>query len=264
MPKVQAVNSVQHARYSWTAYSHYKFAADDAYAPLVVNEFNKASVMAPIAFSRVEGAYSPVLLMGLQPGVNLFVSVQGKWLGSYVPAFYRSHPFCMAKNQKGEALLSVHCDSEFLLDRIVPGGPGKLLFMGGEMTEDLREILTFLQRVESNRQATVEFCSRCDDLGLFIPWEVSVTSENKKLPINGLHRIDEDRLRSITPGDAKDLLESGAMAAIYSHLGSLQLISQLVYLKQRKIEEESLAETGQDLSDFMPIVDEEQPLNLDW
>ena len=232
MTQIQAVRSSQHGQYSWVPYNQYGFAAADIYAPLLVQEFHHAGAASPIAFVFKDQVYSPVMMMGLPNGTNLLVSSKGRWLGNYVPAYYRSHPFCMAKDQQGKILLSVRSDSECVLDRYVPDGKAKPFFVDGELSKELSEIRNFLQNVEAGRLATAEFCAACAKLDLFVPWDLRLEADGRTLNIKGLYRVDETRLRALPADSAKVLLGNGTLGAIYYHLGSLQLTKKLLSLKQ--------------------------------
>lgn len=233
MPNIQAVQSTQHEQHSWLPFSHYRFAACDAYAPLLVQEFLQAGATAPIAFTKSAEGYRPIFVMGLRPSQNLLVSSQtGKWRGDYVPAYYRSHPFCLAKDQHGKTLLSFHSDSETVFPHKPPGSQVQPFFVAGELSAELRRVHDFLTQVEAGRRATAEFCNTVAQLELFCPWETQAVAVTQALKVKGLHRIDEKKLRALPADSAKALLETGALGAIYHHLGSLQHTQKLLTLTQ--------------------------------
>lgn len=263
MPQLQAVKSSLHGHYSWLPFRHYRFAADDNVVPLSVQEFKQASAVAPIAFSKTKEGFSPVLMMGLKEKANMLVTAKGEWLGSYVPAHYRSHPFCLAKNQHGEALLCFHQDSEFVLDYLTPEGMGNHFLVGKELSPELGEIKDFLQSVENTRMASNAFCSNCEDLDLFIPWKVEPKPGDKPLAVNGLYCIDENKLKSLPLEQMKSLLESGAMAAIYYHLSSLHLINHLILLKKKHEDAADKARAASAPQDVYDAKDNDL-IDLDW
>ena len=88
----------------------------DAHGMFVAGtEFQEAAKEFPIIFVVAEApteakpaVVSPVAVLGLQRGDNLFVDAQGKWTGNYVPAFLRRLPFIVA--DIGEGRLGVCVD----------------------------------------------------------------------------------------------------------------------------------------------------------
>jgi hypothetical protein len=264
VPQLQAVKSSLHSQFSWLPFSHYLFAAADNVVPLLVNEFKQASAVSPIAFSKTKEGFNPVLMMGLKEKDNLLVTAQGEWLGSYVPAYYRSHPFCMAINQRGEALLCFHQDSECVLDYLPPEGMGKHFLVEKELSPELSEIKDFLQTVENTRMASNAFCSSCEDLGLFIPWKIEPKPDAEPLAINGLYCIDENKLKSLPVGQTKSLVDSGAMGAMYYHLSSLHLINHLVLLKAKHEDAAAKEITASVSPDLFTSARDNDLVDLDW
>ena len=80
MPTFQAISSTTHADKRWKRYDSYAFAAHDALAPLVAQELPRAVLHLPIAFVAQDGQFTPVAVLGIQPGQNLFVAPEGRWL----------------------------------------------------------------------------------------------------------------------------------------------------------------------------------------
>ena len=95
MPKYQAITKTDFANLRWKRYESYHFAALDAVAPLVVQELPKACMTLPIAFIQQGEAFVPAAVQGLQPGQNLFVSPDGRWIGPYtvLPQKYKTLRF---------------------------------------------------------------------------------------------------------------------------------------------------------------------------
>jgi hypothetical protein len=248
MSRVQAVKSLQHAHFSWRSYDNLRFAAGDAYAPLLIQEFLQAGATAPIAFTHSDEGYRPILMMGLRASQNLLVSSKtGKWLGSYVPAWYRSHPFCMARTQNGKNLLSVHADSEFVFDRPAKG-EARPFFVGGELSKELAGIRDFLQHVEAGRLTTVNFADLCNQLDLFCPWEAQLSSGGQPVKIKGLHRIDEKKLRGLPAESAT----------------SLQHIKRLQALSQRAASANGKAESMAPIEQMLGPSEADDSIDLEW
>ena len=59
----------------------------------------------PLAFSEVEGKLRIVALLSPIPGLNLFVSGTGEWLGTYVPLLLRTYPFRLTPDPSTKQLV---------------------------------------------------------------------------------------------------------------------------------------------------------------
>ena len=264
MPQLNVVKATLHSQFSWQTFTHYRFAATDTYAPLLVSEFQQASSVSPIAFVKDENAYSPVLMMGIQEGSNLLVSVNGKWLGSYVPAYYRSHPFAIAKDQNKKLLLSFHSDSEFVIDHYAENSGATPFFVDGELSDELKAVKEFLHAIEISRLKGIEFCAKCEELGLFSPWDLQVNTGKERINLKGLHCIDEAKLKALPAEQIKSLLESGTLSTIYNHLGSLHLTKHLVILKQKHEISAAYSESTPPSQELLTSTKDSELIDLDW
>src|SRR5690606_12782154 len=100
MIQLIAISHEQHENLCWKRFTSYEFAAEDAVAPLVVQEVRRACLSLPVAFIKVEDSFRLVLVQGLQPGKNLLVGPDGRWLASYIPAAYRGYPFVLRSEER--------------------------------------------------------------------------------------------------------------------------------------------------------------------
>jgi len=75
--------------------------------PLTIDEFPNAARNYPIVFSVGDNSV-PLILMGLNEGVNTFMGEDGKFTEpAYVPAYVRRYPFLLAKLQPDAEELSL-------------------------------------------------------------------------------------------------------------------------------------------------------------
>jgi hypothetical protein len=263
MPQLQAISKSQHAKYRWLPYTDYRFAAEDNFAPLALNEFQRAAIVAPIVFILRADTYYPVLMQGLLPGKNLLTGPKGKWLGSYVPAHYRSHPFCLAKNDERKNVFCFDGDSEFVKDTAELGVLSKPFFYEGEVSPELAEILIFLEQLQASRIKTQEVVAMYQDLELIKPWVMQAKLGDEHKSIKGLYRIDDERLGDLSAESLKKLMESGALAAAYCQLLSLQQLPRLEKLFTRETNLTSAAVEGEPEEVFTPSGSDDS-VSLDW
>ena len=197
-------------------------------------EFARAALDYPIVFVRdaASGDPLPMAVLGLQQHQNLFVSAAGQWrAGCYVPAYLRRHPFCLAQARApgGAELRPLVCVEEGAL---VPGGR-PLLDERGDPTPDWTPILKLLEAIESTRPATVALVRRLDTLQLLAPFDaLALPREGGQLRLQGMLRVDEERLKKLPGKNLKAMLGQGELRAIYAHLLSLENFARLLDLSQ--------------------------------
>jgi len=125
-------------------YDSYAFAAKDAIVPLAVRELPRAAMVMPIAFVQADEGFVPVAVQGLSPGKNLFVALDGRWVGRYVPAAYRGYPFLLANTPEGKQVLCFENSSGLLSDN-----EGEPFFEGNQPTKAVNDVLNFLNQVSA-------------------------------------------------------------------------------------------------------------------
>lgn len=229
MPNIQAISREHHAGTRWQRYSGYRFAAQDAVAPLAAQEFPRAAMMLPIAFMPSEGGFIPVAVQGLKAGQNLFVAADGRWLGAYVPAAYRSYPFRLATTEEGTQVLCIHEDSGLVTE----GPEGEPFFNeDGTPSKPVADVLDFLNKVQANREVTVRICGLLQRHGLIQPWPIRLQGPEGEQNIEGLHRIDEAAFNALPAEAFMELREAGALPIVYCHLLSMQHLQLLVKLAE--------------------------------
>jgi hypothetical protein len=231
MPNYQAVSQSTHTELRWKRFSHYQFASLDAAAPLVVQELPKAAMALPLAFIEQNGHYTPVAVLGLQNGQNLFVAPDGRWIGGYTPAAYRGYPFVLASTPDEQLVLSVDADSGL----VGPEGEDfeeAFFGEGGEPAQAVKDVMQFLEQVRANRQLTQRLCELLAREGLIQPWPISIKADNGEQAVQGLYRIDEAKFNALGAEALHQLQQAGALPLIYCQLLSMQHLPLLGKLAQ--------------------------------
>lgn len=228
------LSRTRHAGKRLIANGLFPHAVGQPVVPLVGAELAKAAVCMPIGFAPEGTAedgsarFTPVAVMSLQPGHNLFVTQSGQWLGEYTPSLFRRHPFALVRIEGGNPdELTVAVDES--AGRLTDGPGGIALFDdAGEMSEHLRGVVDFLRQVEANAKVTAAACARLAAHDLIVPWEVSVqTPEGEAQPVGGLYRVDEARLNALPDEAFLDLRHAGALVVAQLQLLSMQRLSVL-------------------------------------
>ncbi len=202
---------------------------------LSVSEFNIAARDYPIVFASADAGrtYAPFIVLGLADGQNLFVDAAGAWdVTTYVPAFVRRYPFCISRLhvQSEQRSQKVACVARTHLDR--RGVP--LFDAAGEPTPQWQAARRLIEEYEKDLDATAQMCAFFGDLDLFSPFTFQVRqSEAPDLTLQGMHRIDEQKLKALEPSKHKELVAQGLMGKIYAHIHSLENFARLY---QRAVE----------------------------
>src|SRR5690625_2933177 len=93
MPRYVSLDKEKHLHAGWKPVSRMMYAASDMTVPVLLEEISHITTALPLIFVQRDGQYQLHALLSPEPGRNLFVSPDGRWLTGYVPAYYRIHPF---------------------------------------------------------------------------------------------------------------------------------------------------------------------------
>ena len=207
----------------------YVYAQKMAIVPLVGVECAQAVHNFPIVFTPYGESYVLMGLLSLQPDRNMFVTADGKWLGSYVPAILRQYPFAVGlPAEGGEPLLCVDEDSGLISD--TDGQP--MFEIDGSPSEIMRKVIDFVSELERNRAGTIRAVNMLVKHNLIIPWDITLRAPDGQgqQKVNGLFRIDEAAMNALPPEDFLEIRQAGALPIAYAHLLSLNCIENLVRL----------------------------------
>lgn len=200
------------------------FAARQAIVPIVGSEVARAATEFPLGFVANGTEFTLVAVLGFEPNRNLFVSPTGQWIASYVPAAIRSYPFAQGRSPDGaSSFLCVDEASDLLADAegeplFTPeGGPG----------QPVERALLLLQEIERVSVLQRRLCALLAGHGLIVPWELSVSDQGRSRRVEGLFRIDEERLHALPDPAFLELRKSGVLTLVYAQLLSMGRIVQL-------------------------------------
>ena len=113
MVELAAISPERHAKKVWKHVTDFAFAAAEMVIPLVGVELSKVVPAMPIGFIEQEGGYQLIAITSLQPGTNLYVAPDGKWLVPYIPAALPSLPVPIGAARKRRELHPVHQRSQW-------------------------------------------------------------------------------------------------------------------------------------------------------
>jgi hypothetical protein len=191
--------------------------------PVTVTEFGLAASSYPIIF--VGNDRTPVAVMGVRQGQNLFVDEQGR-VGEdhYVPAFVRRYPFVFAADDSSDRLV-------LCVDRAAPmvsNQPEVPFFENGQPSKFTNDAVEFCKEFERQRRATADFVKMLMELDLmeqktvaFQPRDNQGNPVGDQQKIADYYAISEERLNALPDAKYLELRNNGAVGACYAHLVSL-------------------------------------------
>jgi hypothetical protein len=225
-----ALNREQHRQLKLLRQSgQFGFARATNSVPLAASEFGEAMRDYPVIFvSGPDGQYTPAGLLGLHDNENLFIDADNNWKAdTYVPAFVRRYPFVPAEDDKGQLTLCV--DQSFTGLSQTEGEP--LFDDQGKDTKLLQDAVEFLKLFHAEMQRTRAFCERLAALNLLAPKTIQVQRNGKQETLQGLHMVDEQKLRDLKDAEVLELFRNGSLALIHAHLYSMRNIQNLVRMQ---------------------------------
>lgn len=194
-------------------------------------EFFKAALDYPIAFVREpkSGEFLPMAILGLKAGQNLYVDARGQWRPqTYLPAYFRRHPFCIAEipGAAGAAAQRLVCVDPAALEK---DSPTPLFGADGAPSPAWETAHKLLEAMEGARQQTRALTQRLEALGLLVPFDaVAMPRQGERSRLQGLFRVDEEKLAELQAKDFKAMSKRGELRAVYAHLLSLENFARLL------------------------------------
>ena len=219
MPNLQAISRERHTNKRWQRRSSYAFAATESFVPLAGIELPKAVMSLPICFMERADIFILGALLSLQPGKNLYVAPDGRWVGPYIPAVFRTYPFRLAQTEDKQQVLCIDEDSGLVTE----GPAGESFFTeDGQPTQAVLDIFNLLKQIEQSRVATVAACAALQKHKLIRPWPITVKAESGDQQIAGLFQIDEAALNQLSGEALLEAREAGGLLLAYCQLLSMQ------------------------------------------
>ena len=212
----------------------FEFMQDQHFLPITAPEFGAAAASFPVIFAGEER--SPLAVMGIRSGENLFVKDGQFEQDFYMPAFARRFPFVLAGDQANDRfVVCVDESAECVTDK----NPGQMFFNNGQTSEFTKEAFTFLQNFERDRQATNNMIEKFKELDLFERKDMHFQGQNadgspgERQKIADYFAVTEERLRALPAATLKEFAENGYLAVAHAHMISLGNWQRLVNMTLR-------------------------------
>ncbi len=204
--------------------------------PISYTEFARVSLTYPIVFTSGDkgDTFAPVAVLGMTGGENLFVSKDLWAEKTYVPAYARRFPFCMArvtldKVEQADRLICV--EKEFAGDK------GEAMFDAkGDPTQKWKDIEKLLSEYETDLERSREMCAILADYALLEPFNMQATLDKQApMQLTGMYRVDEKKIEHLNSSQLKNLVKKGVLGRMYAHLVSLENFGALLDRKSRAV-----------------------------
>lgn len=197
-------------------------------------EFRQLQACFPIVFQNVDGnvGFQPIVLLGLEPDQNLFLTDAG-WDAPVVPMAMQRDPFLIGRS--GDDLkLHVDLDSPRIV-RPEEGEVGTAVFMPhGGHSEYLDHVVSLLEHLHAHAQHLPVFIDALTRHQLLEPFVFDIESpDGQQSRLSGLFTIHEERLAALSGETLETLQRDGHLLPIYMQIASLAHLHDLVERQNR-------------------------------
>jgi hypothetical protein len=198
----------------------FSFAEKVNAVPLTSVEFSKAAAEYVIVFAGEEDSLAPYAVLGIRDGENSFITENGEFKASYIPAFIRRYPFVFTTYDEGKNFtLCIDTNSAALNT----DGVGQRLFEeDGKQSERLSRIVAFMTEYQRQYNRTRLFCQKLKEFNLLAPFSAKVEKEKDGAQtLTGFYAVSRDRIKELTDSQLRQLVQSDELELIYNHIQSM-------------------------------------------
>ena len=227
-----ALDAQRHGRLGLKEDFGLDFAKQVNAVPINVIEMPQICHFYPIAFSP-DGSATPVALMGLRDGENLFIGKEGGWQpDTYIPAYIRRYPFIFSEMPGGDQLtLCVDQNDAILADKYT----AKFFDENGAPTQLAQNALEFCKSYHAAAQQTLEFSRVLSDSGLLVDRQAEVNvGDGRRINFGGFRIVDEEKLAKLPDAQFMEWRRHGWLPFLYAHLFSGAQWQRLTALLRHK------------------------------
>jgi hypothetical protein len=192
----------------------------------------------PIFFRKdANGEFQSVALLGFQEGENLFVE-NGRWNANYLPGIVAKGPFLIGFQEqqvegtmRNEPVIHIDLDNPRL-----SRDQGQPIFLPrGGNSPYLERVAAILRGIHQGLDVSRAMFAAFTKLDLIEPVKVEVSvSETEKYGLQGLHTINQEKLRALDADSLLQLHRAGFLEGAFLVIASLGNVRSLMAIKQRR------------------------------
>jgi hypothetical protein len=200
--------------------------------PVNIIEMPQICHFYPIAFSPDANA-TPVALLGLRDGENLFVNAKGEWeQDAYIPAYIRRYPFIFSE-VPGTDQLTLCIDQN---PDVMSDSSDQKFFADGKPTQLSQNALEFCKSYHAAAQQTIEFSRTLASSGLLVDRQAEINvGDGRRINFSGFRIVDEQKLAELADEDFMEWRRKGWLPFLYAHLFSGAQWQRLTALLRQKL-----------------------------
>jgi len=231
--KIVPFDAKKHAGLGVSQSSQSRFMATRIAFMISLTEFFYASQHYPVVFLKsADDSIQASVVTGLREAENLFVDREGNWQEHcYVPASVRRFPFYSVDTRVDGVVRSVICVDETGLEV----SAHSFFETSGEASKNWVKMEKLITDFNAAEKLTLDFGAMLDRLGLLEAFEAQINpTQQKRMHVTGMYRVDEERLNQLPAKVIKDLMKKGELSRIYAHLISLENFAKLLDLAAGK------------------------------
>lgn len=204
---------------------NYEFANGAHAIPITAAEFVLVARHYPILFVGQDRV--PVAAVGLSSNENLFIEADGRWkTGFYVPAYVRRYPFILMGADEQNIRVGI---DQADIDRNWKKGEGRPLLEDGKESEDLKQAISLCEQFHGAYMQTAKLLEFIKDSDLLIERNMNGPVKSDADRKGGeFWAVDEEKYRALPDDKFLELRKSGFLAALHSHLASMNNWNTLI------------------------------------
>ena len=233
MANIVPVKQEQHQKLKLATTRNLSYVKGQHIIPVFATEYAQSSASFPIVFVKNPGSerFRSVAMLGLEAGENLFLEDE-QWTALSVPQSIAMVPFSLGLDPDKENTLTacIDLDSPFV-------GEDKDLALfeeDGKESEVLTSVQQALGRLFDSEKMTENFIKELQDNDLIQELELNVAlSSGEKKKLVGIFTVNEEKVKALSDDKVLDFHKRGLFVPIYSMLGSLTQINNLVQLRNK-------------------------------
>jgi hypothetical protein len=224
---VVGVNPTQHGHLHLDRNAGFAFAAHAQAIPIGLGEFEVACHHYPIVFTTGPNP-TPMVLLGLQEGSNLFVQPDGTWrIDTYIPAYCRAFPFIFVEDtEKKTMFVGMETGAKAISET-----EGPAMFEDGKPSPAMNETIAFCAAFRDSLNAGIAFGRELQNAGLLEEEEANIQfTKGGSARVTGFKLLKTEKLEKLDDTIFLNWRHRSFLPAIYAHLHSAGRWSRLVDL----------------------------------
>ena len=236
MTDFRPLDPTLHADQGYAPVPDYLHSRAEDRVPLLIAEVPTALMVYPMAFAQMEGRLRLVAVLGCRAGQNNCLGDAGRWLTGYVPSHLRAWPFALIPNGNGNDGLTLGFDLDSGLWRTDPDaarGEKRFYDIDGQLSSALQRFEKFLYQRAANLAITDTAAAELHKAGVLVPWQFPEAMSGG-MPPEGLLRVDQKALHTLTPDMLAHLMAANALALAHAQIFSVPRLGILAQLKENE------------------------------